>query len=129
MAHLAQRSNPLARGPRCCPGNGQGAGLLTTDLLGVLRDPGSQRWVAEALELTAILLVGVRPAQAATALRAAGSLRECTAEAPAPFGSENLDRQRAFEDLGPPGYGEHEPRGRTHEQSGGDQLPATRVMR
>jgi len=87
---------------------------LPHDLLSVLRDLGFQRWVADALELTAILLVEVEPARAATLIGSAGSLREALAETPAAFISEDLDRcrQRATEALGPVRYGEHERHGR-----------------
>ena len=87
---------------------------LPHDLLSVLRDLRFQRWVADALELTAILLVEAQADRAATLLGTAEWLRESLAETPAPFITEDLDRcrQRAAEALGPVRYGEHERHGR-----------------
>ncbi|HEY1973370.1 MAG TPA: hypothetical protein VGH89_35845, partial [Pseudonocardia sp.] len=88
-------------------------GFLTA-LFGVLRELGFQRWVADALELTAILLAEAQPTHTATLLGAAGSLRESLAETPAPFITDDLNRsrQQATEALGPVNYGVHERHGR-----------------
>jgi predicted ATPase len=48
---------------------------LLEELLVVLRDVGGRRWVAESLDVTAILLVAADPSAAATCLGAAQALR------------------------------------------------------
>ena len=56
-------------------GRPEQAPAVLDELLGVLRDLGTRMWVAETLELTAIVLAPRRPEAAATLLRSAISLR------------------------------------------------------
>jgi predicted ATPase/DNA-binding SARP family transcriptional activator/class 3 adenylate cyclase len=94
-------------------GHPENAKSVLTELLRVLRDLGFQRWVADALEMTAVVLVATEPARAATMLGAARSLRESLDESPGVFISDDLERcrQQAAAALGLRRYDEHEQNG------------------
>jgi tetratricopeptide (TPR) repeat protein len=95
-----------------CP---DGARNVLTELLGLLRNLGFQRWVADALELTAIVVAATQPAQAVTMLGAARTPRESLGESTPVFMAEAVEgcRQWAATALGNQRYSEHEQHGRS----------------
>jgi hypothetical protein len=88
----------------------QSARSVLTDLLELLSTLGFQRWVADALELTAIVLAATDPARAATLLGAARTPRELLGEPTPSFMSGQVAEcgQRIAAALGAQRHAEHE---------------------
>jgi predicted ATPase/class 3 adenylate cyclase len=88
-------------------GRRQRAELVLAELLNLLRDLGGRRWVAEALELAALLIATSDPTAAATMLGAAEALRSALGEPANPAGvlASRIEecRRRIADHLGPSG--------------------------
>jgi tetratricopeptide (TPR) repeat protein len=75
-------------------GHAETARSALPELLQALHDLGFQRWVADAVEMTAVVLVSNRPAHTAVLLGASRSLRQALNETTPAFISEDIERCR-----------------------------------
>jgi hypothetical protein len=86
--------------PALLAGSYPRAGSLVVEVLGLLRDQASPRWVADALEMAALVLEAQRDGEGATAvLRAADALRKASGEQPGGARVLALEVQRGRERL------------------------------